>query len=35
MEGVTYSYWTEDEGDINDKKSIAYFKHSVVVNKGF
>lgn len=35
MEGVTYSNWTEDEGDINDKKSIAYFKHSVAVNKGF
>ena len=30
-----YTTWTEDEGDVNDKKSVAYFKHSVVENSGF
>lgn len=30
-----YSSWEELEGDISDKKSIAYFKNSVVQNGGF
>ena len=35
--GVTIEYtnWEEDDGDIKDKKSIAYFKESVVKNSGF
>ena len=32
---IEYTNWHEDEGDINDKKSIAYFKQSVVENGGF
>ena len=35
INGETYPNWTEDEGNITDKKSVAYFKHSVVVNSGF
>lgn len=33
--GLEYTNWAEEEGDINDKKSIAYFKHSVAENSGF
>ena len=32
---IEYTAWEEEEGDINDKKSVAYFKHSVVENSGF
>lgn len=35
INGNTYPNWTEEEGSIEDKKSIAYFKHSVVENSGF
>lgn len=34
-DGTTYDNWYEEEGDINDKKSIAYFKKSVAENGGF
>ena len=30
-----YTFWEEEEGDINNKKSIAYFKQSVSENCGF
>ena len=33
--GVTYDNWYEEEGDVQDKKSIAYFKKSVAENGGF
>ena len=32
---LKYTEWEEVEGDINDKKSIAYFKNSVFENGGF
>ena len=32
---VTYDNWYEEEGDVQDKKSIAYFKKSVAENGGF
>ena len=32
---LEYTNWEEEEGNINDKKSIAYFKHSVAENSGF
>ena len=32
---IEYTSWEEEEGDIKDKKSIAYFKESVVKNSGF
>ena len=35
IDGITYSNWTEEEGNVTDKKSISYFKHSVVTNSGF
>lgn len=35
INGETYSEWEEEEGNINNKKSVAYFKHSVVENSGF
>ncbi len=35
INGITYSNWEEEEGSINDKKSIAYFKNSVAQNCGF
>lgn len=35
IDGITYDKWTENEGDITDEKSVAYFKHSVVTNSGF
>ena len=35
INGYTYDNWYEEEGDINDKKSIAYFKKSVAENSGF
>ncbi len=35
INGYTYDNWYEEEGDINDKKSIAYFKKSVAENGGF
>ena len=34
-DGKEYTAWHEDEGNISDKKSIAYFKQSVVDNGGF
>lgn len=33
--GLEYTEWEETEGSISDKKSIAYFKDSVVKNSGF
>lgn len=38
VEGTTFDYnttWQEVDGNIEDKKSIAYFKESVVKNSGF
>ena len=32
---IRYTDWYEDDGDVNDKKSIAYFKNSVLENCGF
>lgn len=32
---ITYTEWEEIEGSIDDKKSIAYFKESVIRNSGF
>ena len=32
---LTYPGWYEEEGDVQDKKSIAYFKKSVAENGGF
>ena len=32
---IEYTSWEEEDGDIKDKKSIAYFKESVVKNSGF
>ena len=32
---IEYTNWEEDDGDIKDKKSIAYFKKSVAENSGF
>lgn len=32
---IRYTDWKEEEGDVNDKKSIAYFKKSVFENGGF
>ena len=32
---IEYTSWKEEDGDIKDKKSIAYFKESVVKNSGF
>ena len=34
-DGYEYTKWHEDEGNIKDKKSIAYFKQSVAENGGF
>ena len=33
--GLTYDNWYEEEGNVQDKKSIAYFKKSVAENAGF
>ena len=33
--GIEYTAWEEEEGDINNKKSVAYFKQSVAENSGF
>ena len=33
--GLTYDNWYEEEGNVQDKKSIAYFKKSVAENGGF
>lgn len=35
INGMTYDQWKEEEGNVNDKKSIAYFKQSVEKNRGF
>ena len=32
---LTYDNWYEEEGNVQDKKSIAYFKKSVAENGGF
>ena len=32
---LTYPGWYEEEGNVEDKKSIAYFKKSVAENSGF
>ena len=35
VKDIVLTDWKEEEGNTNDKKSIAYFKHSVAVNCGF